>query len=194
MRNRVFAAVALSVPLVVAAGATSSIGATPRVGEFTADLMPLNKDATGTVDLTQRGTMLDVHVMVEGLDGGTHLAHIHGIKQAENECPGMDADTNPMDGRVDFLEGLPFYGPVQVTLNAPEDVGTTLDYTRSFRHLDSGDGIASLGSLDQYAIVIHGVDFDGSGMVDNPDVDGNGAGDPPGNEISMPALCGVIER
>lgn len=192
MRNRVFAAVALSVPLVVAAGATSSIGATPRVGEFTADLMPLNKDTTGTVDLTQRGTMLDVHVMVEGLDGGLHLAHIHGVKQAENECPGMDADTNPADGRVDFVEGLPFYGPVQVTLNTSEDVGTELDYMRSFRHLDSGDGIASLGPLDQYAIVIHGVDFDGSGMVDNPDVDGNGAGDPPGNEISMPALCGVI--
>lgn len=191
MRNRLMAAVALGVPLVVAAVATSSIGATPRVGEFSAELMPLNEDATGSVDLAQRGTNLDVHVMVEGLDGGMHLAHIHGIKQAENECPTLADDANS-DGRVDFLEGLPSYGPVQVTLSRAGDTGTMLDYTRSFRHLDSGDGTASLGALDQYAIVIHGVDLDGSGTVDNPDVDGNGAGDPPGNEISMPALCGVI--
>lgn len=193
MRNRLIAAVVLGVPLVVAAGVTSSVGASPRVGGFTADLMPLNQEATGLVEIDQRGTNLDVHVMVEGLDGGLHLAHIHGIKQAENECPTLAADdTLTVDGRVDFLEGLPAYGPVQVVLNTADDTGSTLDYTRSFKHLADGDAIASLGALDQYAVVVHGVDFDGSGMVDNPDVDGNGAPDPAGNEISMPAVCGVI--
>lgn len=191
MHNRVVAAVVISIPLVVGAAATSSIGASPRVGQFSADLLPLNKDATGTVDLSQRGTNLDVHVMVQGLDGGLHLAHIHGVKQAENECPGLDADTNS-DGLVDFVEGLPAYGPVQVTLNTGGDIGTSLDYTRRFKLLDNGDAVASLGPLDQYAIVIHGVDLEGDGLVDNPDVDGNQVGDPPGNEISMPALCGVI--
>jgi Cu/Zn superoxide dismutase len=190
MRNRVFAAVVCGLLLVLGAGISASTGATPRTGDFSADLLPLNKDTTGTVDLHQTGTNLEVHVVVDGLDDGIHLAHIHGMRQAEAECPTLSADAN-MDGFVDFAEGLPDYGPVQLTLSQGE-TGTMLDYVRNFRHLDSGDGIASLGPLDQYAIVIHGVDLDGDGVADDPDVDGNGAGDPPGNEISMPALCGVI--
>ncbi|MQA63775.1 MAG: hypothetical protein GEU86_20430 [Actinophytocola sp.] len=191
MRNRVVAATCCGLLFVLGAGTSASAGAASRAGDFSADLLPLNKDTTGTVDLHQTGSNLEVHVSVDGLDDGTHLAHIHGMRQAEAECPALSADAN-MDGRVDFAEGLPDYGPVQLTLSRGE-AGTMLDYVRAFRHLDSGDGIASLGSLDQYAIVIHGVDLEGDGVVDNPDVDGNGAGEPPGNEISMPALCGVIE-
>lgn len=188
MGHHRIAVLALSVPLVIA-GAASSTGATSRVGEFTASLAPVNKNATGMATLSQHGTTLDVHVMVRDLDGGLHLAHIHGRKQAEAECPALTRDVNG-DGRIDFAEGLPDYGPVQVTLSRG-DTGPSLDYTRRFKQLDSGDGIASLGPLSNYAIVIHGVDLDGDGVASRPDVDGDGA-DPDDNEISMPALCGVI--
>lgn len=189
MGHRRIAAFTLSVLLIVA-GAASSTGATPRVGEFTAHLAPLNKGATGTVELSQQGTRLDAHVMVQGLDGGLHLAHIHGRKQAQAECPAASRDVNT-DGLIDFAEGLPDYGPVKVTLSRGE-AGASLDYNRTFKFLDGGDGVASLGPLDDYAVVIHGVDLDGDGVASRTDVDGDGV-DPDDNEISMPALCGVID-
>lgn len=191
-RSTMLLASALALPLAAAVLAAPATASTPRVGDFSADLGRVNSDGTGHVDLSERGTQLRVHLTVNGVDGGVHLAHIHGIKQAMNECPSLAADVDG-NGLIDFAEGLPSYGPVQVTLsNGTNDRGTSLDWTRQFTHLDSGDGIASLGALDQYAIVIHGVDLNGDGVASNPDADGNGAPDPAGNEISMPALCGVI--
>jgi Cu/Zn superoxide dismutase len=191
-RTTLLLASAIALPLAAAAVAAPANAGSPRVGQFSADLAKVNSDGTGHVDLTERGTQLQVHLTVNGVDGGIHLAHIHGIKQAMNECPSLAADVDG-NGLIDFAEGLPSYGPVQVTLsNGTNDRGTALDWTRQFTHLDSGDGIASLGSLDQYAIVVHGVDVDGDGLATNPDADHNGAADPAGNEVSLPALCGVI--
>lgn len=179
-----------AVPLVVAAVGTSVQAAS---SSYSAELTPVNHGGHGTVDLHQTGTHLDVDLHAMGLDDGTHVAHIHGIKQAQAECPSLAADRNA-DGFVDFLEGLPAYGPVVRTLsNGTSDRGTTLDYQRAFKHLDNGDGIASLGQLDQYAVVIHGVDLDGDGQASNTDVQGDGA-DADDNEITMPALCGEIVR
>jgi Cu/Zn superoxide dismutase len=191
-RSTLLLASALALPLAAAALAAPASAGTPRVGDFSVDLAKVNSDGTGHVDLSEHGTQLMVHLTVNGVDGGVHLAHIHGIKQAMNECPSLAADADG-NGLIDFAEGLPSYGPVQVTLsNGTNDRGTSLDWTRRFTHLDNGDGIASLGPLDQYAIVVHGVDLNGDGVATNPDADGNGAPDPAGNEISMPALCGVI--
>jgi hypothetical protein len=182
--------VAGAVPLLIAAAGTSALAAG---SSYSAELAPVNHGGTGTVDLHQTGTHLDVDLHALGLDDGTHVAHIHGIKQAQAECPSLAADTNA-DGFVDFLEGLPDYGPVVRTLsNGTSDRGTSLAYERTFKHLDNGDGVASLGPLDQYAVVIHGVDLDGDGLASNPDVQGDGA-DADDNEISMPALCGEIVR
>jgi hypothetical protein len=170
--------------------------AASRVGDFTADLSPVNHGGSGHVDLHQHGTELQVDLSAFGLDGGVHLAHIHGIKQAQAECPSLAADLPPSgdgNGLVDFAEGLPSYGPVLRTLSTgTSDRGTTLAWQRMFKHLDNGDGIASLGDLDQYAIVVHGVDVDGDGLATNPDALGDGAGNAD-NEVSLPALCGVIE-
>ncbi|HEX5427924.1 MAG TPA: hypothetical protein VFX00_06355 [Pedococcus sp.] len=191
-RTTMLLASAIALPLAAAALAAPASAGSPRVGQFSADLAKVNSAGTGHVDLTERGTHLLVHLTVNGVDAGIHLAHIHGIKQAMNECPSLAADVDG-NGLIDFAEGLPSYGPVQVTLsNGTNDRGTTLDWTRQFTHLDSGDGIASLGSLDQYAIVVHGVDVDGDGLATNPDADHNGVADPAGNEVSLPALCGVI--
>ena len=138
---------------------------------FKADLAPLNVDGRGRVKLEQQDGELAVKLRAKGLDDGIHLAHIHGIRQAENECPGMSFDVDD-NGVVDIAEGLPAYGPVQITLS---------------------DGLSALGDLSQYAIVIHGVDLDGDHLATNPNAGGDAAGDPDDNEISMPALCGTIE-
>jgi len=190
-RSTLLLASAVALPLAAALAGPASAG-TPRVGDFSADLTKVNTAATGHVDLAEHGTQLMVHLTLNGLDGGIHLAHIHGIRQAMNECPSLAADVDG-NGLVDIAEGLPSYGPVQVTLsNGTNDRGTMLDWTRRFTHLDSGDGIASLGPLDRYAIVVHGVDLNGDGVATNPDVDGDGAANPADNEITMPAVCGVI--
>ena len=51
---------------------------------FKADLAPLNVDGRGRVKLEQQDGELAVKLRAKGLDDGIHLAHIHGIRQAEN--------------------------------------------------------------------------------------------------------------
>jgi hypothetical protein len=185
--------VLLVAPALLAVTGGMPAQAAPRVGEFTVDLAPINKDGDGTVAITQRGTALTVHLQAAGLDGGVHLAHLHGVRSVQNSCPTLALDANG-DGRVDIAEGLAAYGPVQVTLShGTDDRGTSLDFTRIYKHRDNGDGIASLGDLDRYVIVVHGVDLDGDGLATNPDAQGDGSGDPDDNEISMPAFCGTVE-
>lgn len=177
----------------IAVAGVPAAEAHPRQDRFEAELSPINHRGEGEVRISQQGGEITVRLKADGLDDGIHLAHIHGIRQAENECPSMVADTDG-NGFVDFLEGVPFYGPVQVTLsNGTNDRGTRLKYRRTFTMLDDTSALSALGDLSQYAIVIHGVDLNGDGVVNDPDVNGDGAPNPPDNEISMPALCGVIE-
>jgi hypothetical protein len=176
----------------VVVGGISAASATPPVGDFAATLDGLNTDASGTVALTQRGTHLTVHLQASGLDDGAHVAHIHGVRKGSNACPTADLDTDG-NGLVDFPEGMPAYGPVQITLSdGLNDQGTTLDYTRDRDRTDAGDATASLGSMDSYVAVVHGVDLNGDGVANNPDVEGDGPDDHDDNEITMPALCGPI--
>ncbi|GAA1476822.1 hypothetical protein GCM10009623_12680 [Nocardioides aestuarii] len=186
--------------LVAATAATLALASAPASGhdddraDYRTRLDPLNKPGSeGRVRLRVEDATLHVRLRVKGLDDGPHIAHIHGIRQAENECPGFDADADG-NGFVDLVEGLPSYGPVQRTLSVGlDDVGRRLRYRRDFTALDDGSAIAALGDLSQYAIVVHGVDLDDDGVVSNADVNGDGdqAAD---NEISMPALCGEIEH
>jgi Cu/Zn superoxide dismutase len=161
---------------------------------FEADLGPLNVDGQGRAKLRERDGELVVKLRAKGLDDGIHVAHIHGIRQAENECPDMSFDTDH-NSLVDLVEGLPAYGPVQITLSdGLEDRGTKIRYKRTYTMLDGGDALSELGDLSQYAIVVHGVDLDGDHLATNPNVGGDAADDQDDNEISMPALCGTIER
>lgn len=179
--------------LVLLAGGTAASASPSRTGTYAAELAAVNGSASGHVGLHQTGTHLMVDLEAMGLDDGLHVAHIHGIKQAQSECPSLAADTDG-NGLVDIAEGLPSYGPVVRTLSNPAlDRGTSLSYERTFTHRDNGDAIASLGPLDDYAVVVHGVDIDGDGVASKTDALGDGA-NAADNEISMPALCGVIER
>ena len=191
MRHRGLLLILGATLLAAGLGGVSAASATPRVGDFAVSLEGLNQGGSGMVALTQQGTKLAVHLQASELDDGIHLAHIHGVRKGMNVCPTADLDTDG-DGLVNIAEGLPAYGPVQITLsNGLNDQGTSLDYTRDRNRIDSGQATASLGSLDSYVVVVHGVDLNGDGVVNNPDVEGDGP-DPDDNEITMPALCGTI--
>lgn len=163
--------------------------------KFRAKLEPVNQpEARGRVKLRLEDGKLRVRLRARDLDDGIHVAHIHGIRQAENECPDGSFDTDD-NGLVDVGEGVPAYGPIQLTLSdGLNDTGERIRYRRHFRMLDDDDKISALGDLSQYAIVVHGVDLDGDGMATNPDADGDGPTQAADNEISMPALCGTIEH
>lgn len=165
---------------------------------FRAELSPVNApDAEGRVRLTLRHDELSVRLKARDLDGGIHVAHLHGIRQAQNECPTLAEDSDD-NGLVDLVEGLAKYGPVQRTLSdGLNDTGERIKYRRSYDALDDGSSFSVLGDLSQYAVVVHGVDLDGDGLATNGDVDGDGAEDAnpsSDNEISMPALCGTVEH
>ena len=51
---------------------------------FEADLAPLNVDGQGRAKLRERDGELVVKLRATSLDDGIHIAHIHGIRQAEN--------------------------------------------------------------------------------------------------------------
>lgn len=186
MRPRHLVPLVLVLPALTLAAA-GGFAAGPN-GDYVAELAPVNEaDADGHVDLLRHGTTLDVHLQASGLDEGTHVAHIHGIRRGMAECPDLAEADDDANGLVDFAEGLPDYGPVLRTLSRAGDAGTTLDYARTFTTMDNGDDAAKLGRLDRYVVVVHGVDLTGDGLVSQ------GNPDPARNEISMPALCGLIE-
>ena len=136
--------------------------------------------------------------------------HIHGDTQAANECPGIEADTNtgdPIDqstpftagtpdGLISLGEGLPDYGPIDVSLTATGDTSPAsglslerfltadssghIDYHRSV--VVPKDVAKNLGNLH---IVIHGADLPA-------DTDASSLSNL--FEATLPVACGEIDR
>ncbi len=174
---------------------------------FAASLSPVphnpaadgGSNVTGNASLRLLTTNVQVKLSASGLSPNLpHLAHIHGFVQAQNECPGIEADAND-DGLIDTLEGLPAYGPVLVTFTtegttspavafdpsvAPiADASGNLVYERSIK---VSEAIRSnLGGLH---IVIHGLDLNGNGRYDGP-ISSAGVL----LELELPVACGTID-
>jgi hypothetical protein len=186
MRLRTVALLASAPALAAAVAGLPAANASSGAQVFRAELSPVNSPGQGKVTIVQNGSQLTVHLTARGLDPGMHMAHIHGVIGIDNTCPTPAADTNG-DGLVDFAEGLPAYGPVQITLrHGDASDGSTVQLTQKFTATDAGGSIGALGALDSYAIVVHGVDLNGDGTASTVSTD------PAQNEITMPALCGVI--
>jgi hypothetical protein len=193
-------AVALSLSLVSVAFAQ---GTNQKV--FMADLNPLNHSgAQGHAVLQKDGRQLDTKINSHGLAPNLpHAQHIHGMAQAISECPTLAADTND-DGLVNTAEGLPSYGPIQVSLTTRGDTSPDsalavdrfpaansdglVNYKRTF-----GVSAKVARNLGDFAIVQHGVDLNGNGVYDFSA--GPSELDPTlPQEATIPANCGVIDR
>jgi len=206
----------LAVPatLALSAGAAFAVSA----GNFGATLRPVphnhvadgGSDVDGQASLRLTGRTLDINLSATGLTPGEpHAMHIHGDTQAANECPTIDADTNTgdtidpgsftagkPDGLISLGEGLPDYGPIDVSLTLTGD--TSADSGLSLERFLTADANGSINyhrsvvvpkdvakNLGNLHIVIHGADLPG-------DADASSVNSL--FEATLPVACGEIDK
>jgi hypothetical protein len=167
-----------------------------------------NSTVGATLRLT--GRMVDISLSATGLTPGEpHAMHIHGDTRARNECPGIDADTttgDPIDpgsfvaGTPDRLislaEGLPGYGPIDVSLTTTGDTSAASGLSlERFLVADANGRIDDHRSvvvpkdvaknLAHLHIVVHGADLPG-------DADASSLSSL--FEATLPVACGGMEQ
>src|SRR5215208_8442577 len=89
---------------------------------YKAELNPLNRSgAEGHAILEKEGAKeIETEIHTKGLAPKLpHAQHIHGFKKALSECPTL-ADSG-RDNLITTVEGLPSYGPIQVSLTTRGD-------------------------------------------------------------------------
>ena len=183
---------------------------------FRALLLPVPHDAQADKGSTVLGITrielkddqrIEVDLLATGLSPKLpHAIHIHGLNEARNECPRMEArdDGSTMagsktDGLIDVIEGLPDYGPIRVSFTTRGDTSaasglaldrfpvasaaTAIEYERTI-HVPSG--VAR--HPDRFAVVVHGLDLNHNGVYDGKVGPLGGAP----NEATLPVACGEI--
>jgi hypothetical protein len=202
-------AVAMSLSLASVAFATGGDGRdgngnnNNKKTDFEAKLNPLNRSgAEGHAMLEKNGKKVQIEIHTKGLAPELpHAQHIHGFKKAMSECPTM-ADAG-RDNVLTTTEGLPAYGPIQVSLTTKGDTSPnsalavdrfpvanakgSVDYQRS---ISVPSNVAK--NLGEKVIVQHGVDLNNNGRYDFKAA-GKSELDPSlPQEATAPANCGVI--
>ena len=205
MKNRfsimVLLVAALSVGLASVAFAQGSTG--PRY--FEAELNPLNRSgADGQAILKKEGRKLQTKIYSTDMAPKLpHAQHIHGFKQAVSECPTLAASGR--DNLITTVEGLPSYGPIQVSFTTRGDtspasglavsrfpVANSVGFLKYERTFKVPRNVAR--NLGKKAIVQHGVDLNHNGRYDFRSA-GRSELDPSlPQEATIPANCGVINR
>jgi hypothetical protein len=200
-------AVALSLSLTSVAfanGGDDRDGHDERGKHYKAHLKALNRSgAEGHAILEKEGNKkVETEIHTKGLAPKLpHAQHIHGFKKAVSECPTLAASGR--DNLITTVEGLPSYGPIQVSLTTTGDTSPksalavdrfpvantkgTVEYERTFSV--SADVAKNLGKK---VIVQHGVDLNDNGRYDFKAA-GKSELDPSlPQEATIPATCGVI--
>lgn len=175
-------------------------------GDTTADLQPValnGVNGSGTAMVQVSGTTITVTMAASGLlPDNPHAAHIHFGADARHECPTAadDADGN---GKLNTTEGGPAYGPVVVSLTKTGDTsaksvlavdrfdtapGGQMSYERG--SITVAPEIATAIVDGQAVVVIHGVDYNDSGMYDGAAKSDLDPSLP--TEATDPALCGAL--
>jgi hypothetical protein len=160
-------------------------------------------DVRGHAEVVLVDGELKVEVVAYGLSPLLpHLMHIHGELEARNECPGKEFRAGGVDDRlIETADGLPAYGPIQVTFSTTGDTSPdsglaldrapvadehgVLEYQRVL--LDVPDDVRD--ELDDLHIVIHGEDLDDDGMYDGEPITALGAP----LEAELPVACGELD-
>src|SRR5215207_9720142 len=172
--------------------------------QFKAELKPLNSSgAEGHAMLEKDGSKkIETEIHTKGLAPKLpHAQHINGFKKALSECPTLAASGS--DKLITTAEGVPDYGPIQVSLTTKGDTSPksalavdrfpvanakgTVEYERTF---SVPSNVAK--NLGKKAIVQHGVDLNDNGRYDFKAA-GKSELDPSlPQEATIPATCGVI--
>jgi hypothetical protein len=201
--------------LTLASLAIASLAVTPALGvgaavaadgDTMANLQPVplnGVNGSGSAMVEVNGTTIDVTMSASGLLADMpHAAHIHFGADARHECPtaGDDADG---DGTLTTTDGAPAYGPIVVSLTKSGD--TSPDSALAVDRFDTAPGgelsyqrgsiqvsqeVASAVANGESAVVIHGVDHNGSGKYDGKPMSELDPKLP--TEATDPALCGVL--
>ncbi len=139
--------------------------------------VPTNRvNGGGTATLLLRGNVATVTVNVHGLLNAAHLIHIHA--GAKGVCPPASASKAYHGHRfISTTDGLKFYGGVVTSLTETGDTspasylsfsryasGGTIRYKRT---LTLGRGVANDIRNGDAVMVVHGINYDGSGVYDD---------------------------
>lgn len=198
---------ALAVPALSLAGLLALAG-TATAADDTAwtelTPVPLNGvDGGGDAMVWVDGTTLTVEFAATGLlSGSPHAAHLHFGPDAAHECPAAEADADS-SSTLTTSEGAPAYGDVQVSLTSTGDTspksalavdrfdtaeGGEIDYQRG--DIKVSQEVADAVLAGEVALVVHGVDHDGSGKYDGETKSDLDESLPA--EATDPALCGIL--
>ena len=175
-------------------------------GDTMANLQPValnGVNASGSAMVQVNGTRIDVTMAASGLlPDNPHAAHIHFGDDARHECP-TAADDADGSGTINTTDGDPAYGPVVVSLTTTGDTspdsgvavdrfetapGGELTYERG--SITVAPEIAAAITAGEAAVVVHGVDHNGSGMYDGETKSDLDPSLP--TEATDPAICGIL--
>jgi hypothetical protein len=208
----------VSVGLAVSAASALAVGGVAMAGHgeggkqvHQAQLNPVPHDpeadhgsnVRGEARIIRRGNRVQVMVKARGLSPNLpHAMHIHGKNAGEVAfCPGADRrDDLVNDGLIETVEGVPDYGPVQVSLTTRGDTSEksvlALDRFPVARrngkvHYQRTFSIPSAVAqrLEEKHIVIHGDDLDRDGKYGGRTTK---LGAP--LEGELPVACGELVR
>ncbi|MFD4972770.1 hypothetical protein ACWEP4_22085 [Streptomyces sp. NPDC004227] len=172
---------------------------------FRASLTPIptnNVTGSGTATVSLSGHKVTVRMTVKGLLAGVpHAAHIH--VDGMGTCPTAAAATN-LNGHIAIstTDGMKSYGMIGSSLTTSGDtspasalavtrfpVGSSYQYSRT---ITVNNDVASNIRAGKAVIVVHGIDYDGSGKFTN--VLGPSELDPKLPQVATaPALCGTLK-
>jgi len=150
--------------------------------QYTACLRGFNgSNSIAITSMKLQGNELSVIILAAEMEANKmHPQHIHGFADDSNAiCPTLVADTDS-DGLISLTEGLPFYGPVQLSLEVSPGVFPTASvdgtyiYSRTFT-LTSAQ-LAAITPLDMKAVVLHGKTVGSTYMA------------------TLPVTCGELEE
>jgi len=145
------------------------------------DLSGLGGSGTANLMLDTTTNMLDVSIMGQGFAPNMlHVQHIHGRFNADGSVrdtvsPALDTADSNGDGVIQLLEGVPFYGPIVLSLfdatdtdngfmgfpNVTDEEYGTFTFSASYDLTTTAAfggmfGVDDLLPLDMREIVIHG--------------------------------------